>query len=288
MTELVQTVIFGLATGGIIGVAALGLTLSFGVTGFINFAFGELLTIAAYTTWATNAAGLPLGLAIVAALVVTAVSAVLVAVLFYDPLRGRSPMALLITSIGVGFVLQNAIRMGFGASPEPFPIPLLGPWWVGDVFLPKVQVGILAFALVAMVGLHLLLRHTLLGRRMRATAENDALARLSGISTQRTVRVTWLVSGVLAGGAGVMLGATETNITATMGFAFLPAVFAATILGGIGQPYGAMAAAVIVGLGMELGATYVSADYTLVFAFAALVVALLFRPEGLFATGATR
>lgn len=288
MTTLAQTLVFGLATGGVIGVAALGLTLSFGVTGFINFAFGELLTIAAYATWATSSAGLPLAAAVLSALVVTAVFALLVAVLFFDPLRGRSPMALLITSIGVSFVLQNLIRMVFGASPEPFPIPLLGPWWVGDVFLPKVQVGILVFALVAMVGLHLLLRRTLLGRRMRATAENDALARLSGVSTRRTVRVTWLVSGVLAGGAGVLLGATETNVTATMGFAFLPAVFAATILGGIGQPYGAMAAAVIVGLGMELGATYVSADYTLAFAFAGLVLALLFRPQGLFAGGATR
>lgn len=288
MTELAQTLIFGFATGGVIGVAALGLTLSFGVTGFINFAFGELLTVAAFATYLVVASGMPLVAGVSAAVLVSAAIAVLLAVWFYDPLRGRSPMALLITSIGLGFVIQNLLRMLFGASPKPFPVPLVGPWLFGGLFVPKVQAGIFAIAVLAMVALHLLLRRTLLGRRMRATAENDTLARLCGVSTRRTVHVTWLVSGALAGLGGVLLGATQTNINATMGFQFLPAVFAATILGGIGQPYGAMLAALIVGLGMELGATYVSADYTLVFAFAALVLALLFRPQGLFAGGANR
>lgn len=288
MSQFLQTLVFGLATGSLIGVAALGLTLSFGVTGFINFAYGELLTVGAFSTWLGVTSGLPLVVAAAVAVLVVAGVALLLDHAFYQPLRGRGAMPLLITSIGLSFVLQNVLRMGFGADPRPFPVPLVRPWTIGSVFVPPVQAVVFATAVVAMAVLHVLLRRTMLGRRMRATAENDALARLSGVRTTATLRVTWVVSGLLAGLAGLMLGATETNITATMGFVFLPVVFAAVILGGIGQPYGAMAGAMVVGIGMELGATYLSPDYTLAFAFAALVAALLFRPHGIFRGGATR
>lgn len=287
MSELGQALIFGLSTGGVIAVAALGLTLSFGVTRFINFAYGELMTVSAFAAVSLSG-GLPLATSLLGAVAAAAVLTVAVAWLFYEPLRHRTVMALLITSIGVSFMLQNGMRIVFGADPLRFPVPLLSPWMLGPVFVPKLQVVIFTISALAMAGVHLLLRGTLIGRKMRAAADNDALARLSGIATRQTVRTTWLVTGVLAGVAGMLLGATQITVGATMGFGFLPAVFAATILGGVGQPYGAMLGAVIVGLGMELGATYISADYTIAFAFVALVIALLVRPTGLFGTGVTR
>lgn len=281
MQELIQTVVFGLATGGLIAVAAVGLALSFSVTGFINFAYGELLTISAYTAFLLTGAGWHLSAAAGAAVVATGVASVLLARLFYEPLRGRGAMPLLITSIGVSFLLQNLIQIGVGADPRRFPLPLLRPWTVGFVFLPKVQMGIFLIAALCMLLLHLLLKGTLIGLKMRATSDNDALARVSGVDTRRTVLAAWLMAGLFAGIGGVLLGATQITIQPTMGFVFLPALFAAVILGGIGHPYGAMVGGLIVGLGMELGATYVSSDYTVAFAFAALLLGLLLRPQGI-------
>jgi neutral amino acid transport system permease protein len=275
-----QTLVYGVATGSVIAVAAVGLTLAFGVTGFINFAYGEMLTVGAYTTYLLVVAGLPLLLAGGGAIVVGGLVTFVVARLFFEPLRSRGPLALLITSVGVAFVIQNLVQMTVGGSPEPFPAPLMQPWKVGDVFIPKLQVLILALAVVCMAAVHVLLRFTLLGRTMRAAASNDALARVSGLDTKRIIGATWLVSGLIAGLGGALLGASQGNLTPSLGFSFLLLVFAAAMLGGIGQPYGAMLGALVIGLGVEFAATYVSADYSHALAFLVLVLVLLMRPRG--------
>lgn len=281
METLTQATVFGLAVGGVIAVSAVGLTLSYGVTGFINFAYGELLTIGAYTTFALVGAGVPLGVALAAAVFVTGVLSVAVARVFYEPLRTHGALPLLITSVGVAFILQNLVQIAFGADPRPFPAPLLRPWHLGPVFVPKTQAAIFAVALVAMLAVYGLLSATLLGRKMRATAVNDALARVSGVNTVRTRRITWFVAGLVAGLGGALLGATQGSLSPTMGFRFLLVIFAATLLGGIGNPYGAMAGALVVGLGIEYGTTYVSADYGVAVAFVLLVLVLLVRPAGI-------
>ncbi len=282
METFLQTVIYGLATGSVIAVAAVGLTLSFGVTGFINFGYGEMLTIGAFTTYLLVQAGLPLLPAAVLAVAVGGLVTYVVAQVCYEPLRNRGALALLITSVGVAFVLQNLVQILVGGSPKPFPVPLTEPWRFGEVFVPKLQAGILVVAVLCMAAVHLLLKYTLLGRSMRAAASNDALARLSGINTRRIIGATWVVSGLVAGLGGVLLGASQGNINPTIGFNFLLVVFAAAMLGGIGQPYGAMAGALVIGLGVEFGATYVSADYSQAIAFFVLVLVLLLRPSGLF------
>lgn len=281
MDELAQTIVFALSTGGVIAVAAVGLTLSYGVTGFINFAYGELLTVSAFVTYAVVGAGVSRVSAALAGVVAAAVMSIIVAVVFYEPLRARGVLPLLITSVGVAFIAQNGIQIAFGASPVPFPIPLLRPFSVGSVFIPKVQAAILVISLAAMLSVHLLLTFTQLGKKMRATAANDDLARLSGINTRDVVRMTWVVTGVVAGVAGALLGAAQATIRPTLGFSFLLVVFAATLLGGIGRPYGAMAGAVLMGFGIEFGATYISSQYSYAIAFAILVLVLLIRPSGL-------
>lgn len=282
MDVFLQTVIYGLATGSVIAVAAVGLTLSFGVTGFINFGYGEMLTVSAYTTYVLVTAGLPLWLAALLAILVGGAVTYGVAQLCFEPLRSRGSLALLITSVGVAFVLQNLVQMAVGGSPKPFPAPLLTPWEVGGVFVPKLQAGICVAAVLCMVAVHLLLRYTLLGRTMRAAASNDALARLSGLDTRRIIGATWIVSGLVAGLGGVLLGGSQGTLTPTIGFNFLLLVFAAAMLGGIGHPYGAMLGALAIGLGVEFGATYVSADYSHALAFLVLVLVLLLRPRGFF------
>ena len=280
MVVLLQTLVYGIATGSVIAVAAVGLTLSFGVTGFINFAYGEMLTISAYTAFLLVQAGLGVVTASLIAIVVGGIVTYVVAQLFFEPLRNRGALALLITSVGVAFLLQNLVQMFVGGSPKPFPLPLMDPWEIGGVFIPKLQVIIFGLAFVCMMLVHILLRYTLLGRTMRAAASNDALARLSGLNTRRIIGATWLVSGLVAGLGGVLLGASQGSITPTMGFTFLLVIFAAAMLGGIGSPYGAMLGALVIGVGVEAGATYVSAAYSYALAFMVLVLVLLVRPSG--------
>lgn len=280
MDIFLQTLIYGLATGAVIAVAAVGLTLSFGVTGFINFAYGEMLTLAAYVTYLLVQAGLGIRLSGVVAVLVGGLATFVVARLCFEPLRNRGPLALLITSVGVAFVMQNVVQMLVGGSPKAFPLPLMEPWLLGDLFVPKLQVAILGLAVLCMVAVHALLQYTLLGRTMRAAASNDVLARLSGLNTRRIIGGTWLVSGLVAGLGGVLLGASQGSLTPSLGFNFLLLVFAAAMLGGIGQPYGAMLGALVIGLGVEFGATYISADYSHALAFLVLVLVLLVRPSG--------
>lgn len=278
---LLQTLVFGLALGGVLAPAAVGLTLSFGVTRFINFSYGGILTIAAYTTAQLVTMGLPLLVAASVAVVVSGIVMWAIARLFFGPIRGRSGFVLLVTSIGVAFIIQNVVAIAFGSSPLAFPTPLLAPWQVGGVIVPKLQTIIFVVACAAMLCVRLILQRSLLGKTMRAVASNDDLTRLSGLNTRHIIDSTWFLSGLVAGLAGVLLGASLGSIDPTMGFQVLLLIFAATMVGGIGNPYGAMVGALLMGLAVNFGATYVSAEYNEAIAFGALVIALLIRPQGL-------
>lgn len=281
VTAFLQTLVFGLALGGVIAVSAVGLTLSYGVTRFINFAYGEFLTLGAYLCVLLVQAGLALPLAAAASVLAVGAAGVMLARVFYEPLLHRGLLPLLVTSVGLAFVLHNGVRMLAGSNPQRFPLPLLRPWQVGDLFVPREQVLTLLFALAAMLLAHLLLRYTLLGKTMRAVSDNPSLARASGVRSARVLAVTWFVSAAIGALGGILLAVTQVTIEPDMGWRFLLVVFAAVLLGGIGSPYGAMLGGLIVGLGVELGASYVAADYSHAFAFVALVLVLLLRPRGL-------
>ncbi len=281
MTALTQTLLFGLATGAVISLSAVGLSLSYGVTRFINFSYGELLTLGAYLTFVAVSLGLSLPLATAAGMVVVGLIGVLLARAFFDPILKRGFLALLVTSVGLAFVLQNVVRMVFGSSPERFPLPLMRPWRVGDLIVPKVPVLVICIALLTMVAVHLMLRFTRMGKMMRATSDNGPLARASGIVTSRVLSTTWFLSAAIAALGGVLLAMTQLALQPIMGWSFLLVVFAAVLLGGIGNPYGAMLGALIVGLGIELGVAYIAPDYGYAFAFLLLVVVLLVKPRGL-------
>ncbi len=281
MTALLQTLLFGLATGAVISLSAVGLSLSYGVTRFINFSYGELLTLGAYLTFVAVSFGLSLPLAAAVGMVVVGIVGVLLARVFFDPILKRGFLALLVTSVGLAFVLQNVVRMIFGSSPERFPLPLMRPWRVGELIVPKVPVLVISIALVTMLAVHLMLRFTRMGKMMRATSDNGPLARASGIVTSRVLSTTWFISAAIAALGGVLLGMTQLSLQPIMGWSFLLVVFAAVLLGGIGNPYGAMLGALIVGLGIELGVAYIAPDYGYAFAFLLLVVVLLVRPRGL-------
>ena len=281
LATVVQTLIYGLVNGSVIAVGAVGLTLSYGVTRFINFAYGELLTLGAYAALLAVGVGLGVPTAALVAVAVVGLGGVGVARLFYDPLSERGPLPLLITSIGVAFVLRNLVRAVAGTDPRQLPVPLVRPWTFLGLRITPVEVGVLVAAVATMLAVHLLLQRTMLGKQMRATSGNRELADVAGIDTDAVVRRTWFVSSVVGALAGVLLAIQFPPFRPTMGWDFLIVVFAATLLGGIGKPYGAMAGSLIVGVAMAMGTRFLAAEYTMAYAFVILVGVLLFRPEGI-------
>jgi branched-subunit amino acid ABC-type transport system permease component len=278
---VVQTIVYGLVNGSVIAVGAVGLTLSYGVTRFINFAYGEFLTLGAYVALLVVGFGVGLPVAGLVALAAVGVAGVGLARVFYDPLSDRGPLPLLITSIGLAFVLRNGVRAVAGTEARQLPVPLVRPWSLAGIRLTPVEAGIFCTALATMVAVHLLLQRTMLGKRMRATSGNRRLASISGIDTDQVVRRTWFLSSVVGALSGVLLAVQFSPFRPTMGWDFLIVVFAATLLGGIGKPYGAMAGSLVVGVAMSLGTRYVATEYTMAYAFVILVGVLLLKPDGI-------
>ena len=284
--DILQVIVFGLIEGSVIAVGAVGLTLSYGVTRFINFAYGEFLTYGAYLTvfLAGGLFGLsvPLPAAAVVAIVIVGGLGVAVSRTFFEPIADRGALPLLITSIGVSFILRNLLQGWIGVDARQLPIPLLRRQeYLGLVQLTDLELGVVVAGVVTMVAIHLLLQHTMLGKRMRATSGNRSLAEVAGIDTTSVVRQTWFVSGAAGALSGVLYAVLFSPFRPGVGFEYLIVIFAATLLGGIGRPYGAMLGAFAIGLAMNFGSTYLSANYTRAYAFLILVAVLLVKPEGI-------
>jgi amino acid/amide ABC transporter membrane protein 1, HAAT family (TC 3.A.1.4.-) len=289
----------GLVFSSIIVLASIGLSLIYSIARFANFAHGDTMTVGAYGAFVGFALigdlgptvlGLPVGfyLAVAVGATVAAVVAVLTQRLVYDALE-IGAIGLLITSIGVAFVYRAVVILAFGTGnlrytvPAQRPIPALVP--VG-VRVTTQEVAIVAVALMLVIGLHLLLRYTLLGRMMRATADNADLAQVTGIRTARITRWTWVIGAGLAGVGGVFLG-LYNQVEPRMGFNILLVVFAAVILGGIGSVYGAMLGGFLIGMIDQLTPLLgdvgipIGTEYSYAIAFVIMVVVLLVRPRGI-------
>lgn len=284
--DILQVIVFGLIEGSVIAVGAVGLTLSYGVTRFINFAYGEFLTYGAYLTLFLAGGlfglSLPLPAAAVVAIVVVGGLGVAVSRTFFEPIADRGALPLLITSIGVSFILRNLLQGWVGVDARQLPIPLLRRQeYLGLVQLTDLELGVVVAGVVTMGAIHLLLQHTMLGKRMRATSGNRLLAEVAGIDTTNVVRQTWFISAAAGALSGVLYAVLFSPFRPGVGFEYLIVVFAATLLGGIGRPYGAMLGAFVIGFVMNFGSTYLSANYTRAYAFLILVAVLLVKPEGI-------
>lgn len=285
VTQVLQTVVFGLVQGSVLAVGAVGLTLSYGVTRFINFAYGEFITYGLYVVVFLTGAGfglsLPLPVAAMVAIILVGGLGVVVARVFFEPIAERGALPLLITSIGVAFVLRYLLQAWVGADAKQLPVPLMRPVEVFEIGMTPVEAVVLGISVVTMVVIHGLLQWTMVGKKMRAISGNRDLAEVAGIDTDRIVRQTWFLSAGAGALAGVLYGVLFSPFRPTVGFEYLIVVFAATLLGGIGRPYGAMLGAYLIALTMNFGSVYLSASYTRAYAFAVLVLVLLVRPEGI-------
>lgn len=287
MGLILQSAGFGLVTASVLAVAAVGLTLQFGVTNYINFAYGTYLVLGAYLTWTLSSkAHLNFILAALLACVAMGLVAVIVArlVMHHFVSRQAPLFYLLIVTFGLSLIVSNLIEAIWGPGFQTYNLSVGSPLTLGPFSFTPTQLIIMAVAVAAMVAVHLLLTRTTLGKAMRAMSDNKDLAQVSGIDTERVTTWTWFLTGCLAGLAGVALTVTTVSFGPTSADNFLFVIFAAVILGGIGKPYGAMLGALILGIITEVSAVVVSAAYKDDVAFVALIVVLLLRPQGLFAS----
>ena len=278
---------FGLITASILAIAAVGLSLQFGITNYINFAYGDLLTFGVYVAFVVNQHfGLNIWIGLVLAVIATAILAWLINLFILRPFtnRGTSPIIMLVVTLGVSLILQNIILAIFTEQFQNYNVNTGTPLTLGPFLFTPMQLAIIGLAIVTMLAIHVLLRYTRLGKAMRAVSDSPELARISGINTRFIVNAVWLIAGGMGGLSGVVLALNTASFTPTIGFGFLFVVFAAVILGGIGHPYGAIVGAFIVGVATEMSAAFISSEYKVAIALVILIIALLIRPQGIFAS----
>ncbi|HEY4852957.1 MAG TPA: branched-chain amino acid ABC transporter permease [Streptosporangiaceae bacterium] len=290
MSTLLPAIGFGLVTASILAVAGVGFTLQFGVTNILNLAYGEIMTAAAFVAYLVTSAGISVWLALVAGGAFGAVFSVLLNRALYTPFvrHGTRLFGMIIVTIAVSLIVQNSMLAIFGANFFSLSMARPASVHIAGMVFTTVQLAIIGVAVVAMLLIHLLLRYTKLGKAMRATATDPDLARNCGIATERVIDLAWAISGALCGLAGVILVMNLTAFTDTTGAQFLIPIIAVAVLGGIGQPYGAMLGALVIGIVSELAAAVISPDYKNVVAFVILVMVLLARPQGILSEIATR
>lgn len=281
MLDVLQLGIYGVVLGSILALGAIGVSLTFGILRFANFAHGDLMTVGAYMGWTLIQLSLPLWLSLPLACVGTVLVAIAVDWLVYRHLRRRAPVILLISSFGIALILRSLVQLIWGSDQLVYRQGIQMPLELAGLTIKPDQIVIVIGAVLLVSGLHLFLRYTKTGKAMRAMADNVDLAKVSGINTERVVLWTWVLGAVMACAAGMFLG-LDTQINPTMGWKVLLPIFAAAILGGIGSPYGAIAGGLVIGLASELSTLVISPAYKSAVAFAILVGMLIVRPEGLF------
>ncbi|MBF0110931.1 MAG: branched-chain amino acid ABC transporter permease LivH [Magnetococcales bacterium] len=295
-TILAQQAINGLILGATYGLIAIGYTMVYGIIGMINFAHGEIYMVSAYLT--------AIFLALAQFAGITSIPATLVFVLFftllvtalhgwfaeriaYRPLRGSNRLAPLITAIGLSLVLQNYVRLSQGARSQGIPSLMQGSFILpigsagGSVQITHVQLLIIVVAFLGMAVLTFIMHRTSLGRACRATEQDLTMAALLGIDTDRIISIVFVIGAAMAAVAGVLVSLNYGSFDFHIGFITGIKAFTAAVLGGIGSLPGAMLGGLILGLSESFFSGFVNTDYKDVFAFALLVLVLIFRPSGL-------
>lgn len=287
MHLIIESIGFGIATGAVIALGAVGFSVQFGISNILNITYGALMTLAAYVGLLLINRGVSAWIALGVSAVVVGFLSVVYNRALLAPLvrRGTPPVAMVIVTVAAGTILQYIIVAIAGPSSQSYGEQSGQTLHFLGLTLSAGQVVIIVLTGLLMLGLHLLLTRTTLGKAMRATSSNRTLARSCGISTSRVSDIAWLLSGALCGAAGVALAITTVSFDFSLGSLFLIPMIAAAILGGIGQPYGAMLGGLIVGISSEVFAAVGNPNYKDIVAFAILIVVLLLRPRGLFGTG---
>ncbi len=287
----VELLCSGLVRGSIYALIALGYTMVYGIIQLINFAHGEIYMIGAFVALIVSGALTIYGFSGVSILVLAALIAAVYAAAYgitleriaYRPLRGAPRLSPLISAIGASLFLQNYVLLA--QTPDFLPFPALIPDFEFMEPIAHIvgspELVILVVTTLTMIGLTVLIKHTKIGKAMRATQQDMIMARLTGVNVDRVISVTFVIGSVLAAIGGVLVGSYIGQINFYIGFMVGVKAFTAAVLGGIGNIPGAVIGALVLGLTEAFAAGYVSSAYEDVFAFGLLVLILIVRPAGI-------
>lgn len=277
----VQHVVNGLISGGLYALIAIGLSLIYGVLGIINFAHGEFFAVGAYAAlFLWRGLGVPLPLALVGAMVMTALLGLVSERIVFRPLRFTDPLNSMIAAIGLSFLMQNVLLQVGGAEPRRLDPFVEGVLFLGPVALPLQYLVILGVATVLIAAIQLYLARSWNGLALRASSEDLPTAALMGVTTDRLGVVTFAAGSALAAAAGVLVGSVFL-IQPTMGTTAVVKGFVVVILGGVGSMPGAIVGGLLLGVTESLTVAYIATALRDIVAFAVLIAALLVRPQGL-------
>ncbi|MDF2586439.1 MAG: inner-rane translocator [Anaerocolumna sp.] len=283
MWSVLEQFINGLRSGSIYALIALGYTMVYGIAKMINFAHGDIIMVGAYALYvAIVGLKMPIFAAVIFTIVVCSVLGIVIEKVAYKPLRKAPSLAVLITAIGMSFLLQSVALLIFNADPIAFKsIITLAPVTLGGITISGITIVTLAVTLVCMVALTFFINKTKAGSAMRAVSEDKAAAQLMGINVNRTISMTFAIGSALAAVAGIMFVCQYQSIKPTLGA--LPGIkaFVAAVLGGIGSIPGAMIGGMVLGVIESLSKAYISSELSDAIVFGVLVLVLLVKPSGL-------
>ena len=281
--DFLSNLISGLSLGSIYALIALGYTMVYGIAKMLNFAHGDIIMVGAFTIIVSiSTCGLPVWVALILSVVMCTVLGVVTERVAYKPLRKSEPLTVLITAIGVSYLLQNLALLIFGSSQKSFPsIFDISSVHIGDLSMSGESVVTLAVTIIIMIALSLFINKTRAGKAMRAVSEDKEAAELMGISVNKTISLTFAIGSALAAVAGVFYGATYGFIGPYTGS--MPGIkaFVAAVFGGIGSIPGAMIGGLLLGVLECLSKAYISTELSDAIVFASLIVVLLVKPTGL-------
>ena len=280
--EFIETLISGLSMGSTYAMIALGYTMVYGIAKMLNFAHGDIIMVGGYMIFVTMAAiGNPI-LGLVAAVIFCMLLGVTIEKIAYKPLRGASPLAVLITAIGMSYLLQSTAQMIFGSAPKMVIVADFGNLQLGELKIPIYTLITLGCSLIIMVALSLFIKYTKVGRAMIAVSEDRGAAQLMGINVNGIITITFAIGSALAAFAGFFMLMKSPSLSNTLGA--MPGIkaFTAAVIGGIGSIPGAMVGGVLMGV-VEAFSLNVSAiaPYTDAIEFLILIIILLVKPTGI-------
>jgi neutral amino acid transport system permease protein len=288
--DLAQQTVFGLVSGSNFALGAIGLTLVYGILKLTNFAHGDMLTLGAYIAFAFNVSqGMAFVPALLIAVILVAIFAVACELVMFGPMRRRKAgsLQLILMTIGLAFVIRNVVQLIAGSDQKSLNVNVTETIHFLGLSIGRTQLIVLVVALIVLAAVAAMLRYSSLGRQMRALADNFDLAETTGIDTRRIVLFTWLLSGALAGLAGVLVAASIGGFTPNTGFTLLLSLFAAVVLGGIGNAYGALVGGLVIGITQEWSTMVVASEWKVAISFLVLIVVLILRPQGIFGSERT-
>ena len=282
--QLAQLFVNGIAVGSIIALAAVGLTLTYGILRLSNFAHGDFMTLGAYLTLLANSTvGINIWLSMLLGAIGTVAAMLLSEKLMWSKMRAvrATSTTSIIISIGLALFIRNGIILIWGGGNRDYNLPIDPAREILGLKIPQNQLLVMFMAALAILVLHYLLQNTKIGKAMRAVADNIDLARVSGINVDSVVIWTWVIAGTLTALGGSMYGLI-TAVRPNMGWFLILPMFASVILGGIGNPYGAIAAALVIGITQEISTPLLGSQYKQGVGLSIMILVLLIRPKGLF------